>query len=547
MNDPIIAEKGGFISIESLKKEPIWMASNPEKRPISIVTNKPAQWKKPEQLATFEQVQSYINGRADFYPAFVLQKEHGLVFIDLDDCYEDDVLKPYANDILEKTGNSFAEKSRSSKGIHILAGGSIPKCCKTSDIEMYCDIKVVTLTFDLIDGRQEIESHEEYISQLFEQYTPKPKEKRKRSNKTSLNRSKEEILAKIKLSAHHWELYENGFSEKAKKKYKKDKSQSSADFDFMCFLAKHTGNSDLAIEIFKESKLWNEQRSKKKGGEPYLIRTFERALEVAEINDDIRRIPWKSYYFLDLWKDDKLWVYYQPALSYKSIDILQTMFTPKQLEEWDYETLREQVEKNPIQPGKRKGGTLLYLPNPLAVSSEIYKVGIVRDGKSKHHHLLVRFPSYEDGTIHELAIPSGSLHTDKTKVVNDLSSYGLYIRHEMDKHLVGYLLEKRPLVKGLVVDKIGWQDNLYILPDEQFGVLEGNHALIHLKKEKLTQVEFLESKGTLQEWQENLGKYIKNNPSLIFTTGVAFAPVLMNDLGVESGGFRQSFIHDDLP
>ncbi len=545
MNTPIISEnlpnsesKNTFPSIESLKKEPIWLASNPEKRPISVITKKPAQWKKPEQLATFDQVHSYINGRTDFYPAFVLKEAHNVVFIDLDDCFDGETVKTYAKEILAQTGNAFAEKSRSGRGLHILVGGRIPKCCKTSKIELYGSNKVVTLTFDLIDGRKEIEPCEEYISHLFEQHAPKPKKTSKSSKRSIPNRSKDQILAKIKQSPKHTELYENGFTDQAKQQYKKDKSQSTADFDFMCFLAKHTENIDLAVEIFKESKLWNEQRSKKKGGVEYLRRTFEKASETVEFNDEIKHIPWKSYYFLDLWKDDKLWVYHQPALSYKSIDILQTNFTPKQLEEWDYETLREQIDKNPIQQGKRNNGTILYLPNPLAVASEIYKIGIVRDGKSKHHHLLVRFPSYEDGTIHELAIPSGVLHTDKPKVVNDLSSHGLYIRHEMDKHLIGYLLEKRPLTRGLVTDKIGWHDDLYILPDKQFGVLKGNHSLIHLKKEKLTQIEFLESRGTFEEWMAHIGKYIKNNPSLIFTAGTAFAPVLMNDLNVESGGFN---------
>ena len=527
MNDPIVPENDIYFSIESLKKEPIWLASNPEKRPVSVITNKPAQWKKSEQLATFEQVHFYINGRENFYPAFVLKEEHGIVFIDLDDCYEGDSLNPIAQEVLSQTGGSFAEKSRSGKGVHVLTGGTIPKCCKTSDIEMYCDNKVVTLTFDLINERQEIESHEEFVASLFEQHAPKPKEKRKTSNKPPPNRSKEEILAKIKLSTHHWELYENGFTEKAKQNYKKDKSQSTADFDFMCFLAKQTENTDLAVEIFKESKLWNEQRSKKKSGETYLRRTFEKACETVEVNEESNRIPWESYYFLDLWKDNKLWVYYQPALSQKTVKEVFKDFNMEDMKGWDYDTLKKEME-----------GSHAFFPNAMAVSSVIEKVGIVRDGKSNHHHLLVRFPSYEDGKVHELAIPSGSLHTDKNKVINDLSSHGLYIRHERDKELIGYLLDKRPLTKGLVVDKIGWHDDLYILPNEQFGVLRGDHSLIHLKKEKLTQVEFLETRGTLEEWQENLGRYIKNNPSLIFTTGVAFAPVLMNDLGVESGGFN---------
>lgn len=527
MDNLTISESDNFLSIENLKKESIWIASNPEKIPISIITGKPAQWKNPDQLATFDAVQSFINGREGFLPAFILKKEHGITFIDLDDCFDGNHIKPFTQKILDKTGASFTEKSRSGKGVHILIAGNIPRNFKSSDIEMYDSEKVVTLTFNYIGERTAIQSNQQALDILCKEYVPPIKELRKKTSNLRENCSREKILFYIQKSPHHNHLFEEGFTETIKQRYKNDKSHSSADFDFMCFLAKYTRNEVLAIEIFKESKLWDDTRFKKKGGEKYLFKTFEQACATVELNEEKRRIPWQSYYFLDLYEDGKLWVYHQPPIPHKALAILFKKFNREEIEDWDYEKLKEEAKHLSI-----------ILPEARAVSSEIHKAGIVKDGKSKHHHLLVRFPSYEDGTIHELAIPSGHLHTDKNKVVNDLSSHGLYIRHEMDKFLLGYLLENRPITRGLVTDKIGWHDDIYILPDEQFGSLQKNHALIHLKKEKLTQIEYLESRGTFEDWMEHIGKYIKNNPALIFATGASFAPVLMNDLNIESGGFN---------
>ena len=217
------------ISIEKLKKLPIWLASNPDKKPISAITGNIARWSNREELATFEQTQRFINGRIGFLPAFVLYKEQQLVFIDLDHCYDDsNTLKPFAKKILEKTGRSFAEKSRSGKGLHILVRGQMPQAgINTPDIEMYSDKKIVTLTFDYVDGREELENHQELINQLIEEHGPKKEEASQEEDAPPIMETSQ-VIEKVKALSHYKILFENGFTSALQEHYKKDHSTATS-------------------------------------------------------------------------------------------------------------------------------------------------------------------------------------------------------------------------------------------------------------------------------------------------------------------------------
>ena len=521
------------ISIEKLKKLPIWLASNPDKKPISAITGNIARWSRPEELATFEKVESFINGRIGFLPAFVLYKEQQIVFIDLDHCYDDsNVLNPFAKELLDKTGSSFAEKSRSGKGLHILVQGEMAQGgIKKPDIEMYSDKKIVTLTFDYINGRQELENHQALIDTLIQERVSEEAESSKNGEGGNADpiMSNEKLIEKVKDSKHHKTLYEEGFNEEIQEHYKGD--HSSADFSLMCRISKYTRNQAQAIEVFTASNLWDDARDRKKGGERYLNTTFHKAqntttpeTEESEKTEE-RKIPTSSYFFIAYRKEDgKYWVFAQPRIDDKTLDYLKLKLSEKELKTWTYEELKKRF----------KGDPDAILPEAIPICSEIHKSSVIINQEKNQHCLMVTFPTYEDGHGQQLSIPTGDLHTDPNSVINLLCSRGLYIKHGLSKHVISYLNTYRPDDKGLLTDKIGWHGDTYILPDQQFGIRKN----IFVDDRQLTQSEHLHSKGTLGEWQERIGKYLVGNPSLIFAVGMAFAPVLMSDLKIESGGIH---------
>jgi len=522
-------------SIEELKDQPIWMASNPEKKPISVITGTIARWKDSSQLATFTETEKFIAGREGFLPAFILYKEHNIVFIDLDNCYDGETLSPFVQNLLDQTGKSFAEKSRSGKGVHILIKGTMTLAgTRNSDIEIYSAKKVVTLTFDHINGRSSLENHQPLIDSLIQEHVSSESKSSRQGENGSADpiMSNEKLIEKINSSKHHKTLYEEGFNEEMQAHYKND--HSSADFTLMCRISKFTRNQKQAIDVFTTSNLWNEERDRKKGGERYLNATFHKAQSKTTIETDDpenietpkeRKVPLIPYFFIEKNpQDGKAWVFAQPAIDEKSLNYILIGSSREELSKMAYKELKTKFEGDPNA----------ILPEAFPICSEIHKSSVIINQDKNQHCLMVSFPTYEDGHKQQLSIPTGDLHTDPNSVINLLCARGLYIKHGVSKHVITYLNTYRPEDKGLLTDKIGWHGNTYILPDQQFGIRKN----IFVDDRQLTQSEHLHSKGTLGEWQEYIGKYLVGNSSLIFTVGMAFAPILMNDLKIESGGIH---------
>jgi putative DNA primase/helicase len=532
LKDPIVQEKSPISSIEELKHFPVWLASNPEKKPISVIIGTIARWKDSSQLATFTETEKFIAGREGFLPAFVLYKEHGIVFIDLDHCYENGTLSPFAQNILAQTGLSFAEKSRSGNGVHILIKGTMPLAgTRNADLEIYSSKKVVTLTFDQIDGRIALENHQPLIDTLIQERVSEEAESSKNGEDDSADpiMSNEKLIEKVKASKHHKTLYEEGFNEEMQAHYKND--HSSADFALMCCISQYTRNQAQAIGVFTSSNLWNEERDRKKGGERYLNATFHKAQSKTTLEGDEpetpkeRKVPLIPYFFIEKNpQDEKAWVFAQPAIDEKSLNYILIGSSREELSKMAYDEIKTKFEGDPNA----------ILPEAFPICSEIHKSSVIINQDKNQHCLMVSFPTYEDGYGQELSIPTGDLHTDPNSVINLLCARGLYIKHGLSKHVISYLNTYRPEDKGLLTDKIGWHGNTYILPDQQFGTRKN----IFVDDRQLTQSEHLHSKGTLGEWQEHIGKYLVGNPALIFGVGMAFAPILMSDLKIESGGIH---------
>jgi putative DNA primase/helicase len=102
---------------------------------------------------------------------FMLSKDNGITFIDLDHSVKDEVVEPWADEIVKRF-NSYTEISQSGKGLHILIKASKPgDRCRTSkcphDIEIYDNARQCCLTGDTINGLGTIEARQEELNKFY--------------------------------------------------------------------------------------------------------------------------------------------------------------------------------------------------------------------------------------------------------------------------------------------------------------------------------------------------------------------------------------------
>jgi putative DNA primase/helicase len=171
------------------------------------------------------------------------------------------------------------------------------------------------------------------------------------------------------------------------------------------------------------------------------------------------------------------------------------------------------------------------------VSSLIVVVATARDKCSSSWGKVVRFED-GDGNLKELYISSRDITTNGPAVVKNLVDEGLVIstvRGAIDA-LLHYLNLAPPMedVKAVCSDRIGWHDNVYLLPDNTVignsevrvvytGAPIGNHRTV---------------KGTMEEWRDNVAALCRGNSLLIMAVCISFSSVLLRLLNLESGGYH---------
>lgn len=152
------------------------------KIPMKAFEKKAASSTAPETWTTFDQAQGAVeDGRYD-HIGFVFA-DNGLVGIDIDTGFEDGLMTPLCADIM-KACQSYTEKSRSGRGVHILLRGDLPFSGKNNlkGVEIY-----KARRFFIMTGRvlifPEIVENQEAIDYVVERYFPemeKPQGGRKR-------------------------------------------------------------------------------------------------------------------------------------------------------------------------------------------------------------------------------------------------------------------------------------------------------------------------------------------------------------------------------
>jgi uncharacterized protein (DUF927 family) len=166
-------------------------------------------------------------------------------------------------------------------------------------------------------------------------------------------------------------------------------------------------------------------------------------------------------------------------------------------------------------------------------------IGIARvkspsgDGAS----IYLEFKTYED-TINHWLMPRSATQFETPQMLAELLSRGYYFSPSKKKIFIEYL---SALKQGIdqtytITEQTGWVGNSYVSQIKTYSADEKSD----LKFRDIEPIadSISEIKGTLAEWQAEIGSKCAGNSRLIFGIGIALGSPLQPLLEIESGGFH---------
>lgn len=142
----------------------------------------------------------------------------------------------------------------------------------------------------------------------------------------------------------------------------------------------------------------------------------------------------------------------------------------------------------------------------------------------------------DGGRVKRWAMPIEFVYADGAELVKHLASRGLNISpmRKNRERIASYIQSVKPSETLVSTDRIGWQNDCFVLPDETIGEAE---------KKIVYQTEFeghhnFKTSGTLSDWQENISRYCSGNPLLMVAVSTAFASPLLSITGEKGGGLH---------
>lgn len=254
------------------------------------VDNQKASSTDPKTWTTFPTARNVYENLEKFNGiCFMLAKDNGIIFIDLDHCIKDGIIAdPWVADLV-KTLNTYTEISQSGNGLHILLKGIKPGArCSTSkfvhDIAIFDHARQCCLTGNVLDGGHgTIESRQPEMDKHYLEIFGK--DRPRHTNKPTsfpVELSDDALILKAKLAknGNDFEALWRGSTLGYTNPDTGISDDSAADMAFMNMLAFWTGGNASQMErLFSRSGLG--QRDKWRDRPDYRDRTIQKAISDA--------------------------------------------------------------------------------------------------------------------------------------------------------------------------------------------------------------------------------------------------------------------------
>ena len=183
------------------------------------------------------------------------------------------------------------------------------------------------------------------------------------------------------------------------------------------------------------------------------------------------------------------------------------------------------IEKtsDPDKPGEK-----IWLGPPL------HFLARTRNSDSEAWGLLLAWHD-PDARPHRWAMPASVLYDTRQSWRADLASGGWAgAPGQKAKALLGQLLTMISVQeRARCVDRTGWHENAFVLPDVVLG--QGEERLV--LQASMTMNPFTQA-GTLEDWSATIGAWARGNRLLMFGISAALSGFLLELAGMDSGGFH---------
>lgn len=169
------------------------------------------------------------------------------------------------------------------------------------------------------------------------------------------------------------------------------------------------------------------------------------------------------------------------------------------------------------------------------ICSELHVTAQSRDAANGEWGYLLEFQD-GDGNAKRWAMPASMLAGDGTQYRAQLLSMGLRIGAgtAAKNHLTVYIQTQQTDKRVRCTDRIGWHDDVYVLPDRTIGAGE---ELVMFQTAGGVTSQFRQ-RGTLEGWRDEVACLCRGNSRLLFCVSAAFAAPLLHLAHVPSGGFH---------
>ena len=142
----------------------------------------------------------------------------------------------------------------------------------------------------------------------------------------------------------------------------------------------------------------------------------------------------------------------------------------------------------------------------------------------------------DDGNLHQWAMPLELLEGDCADVRRELAHKGVSIEPSKKgrDHLAIYLKKVPVEDRALCVERLGWYDDVYILPKKVIG---SSKEIIVFQNPHGIETAFAQS-GTVEQWRDNVARFAIGNTRFLLALSFAFGACLFELSQAESGGIH---------
>ena len=254
---------------------------------ISPIDSSFARSDAPETWVSYKRAKTYAEKYRYNGLVFALYKE--IVFIDIDHAIDENgnIILPAAKRLLEMLPDTYAEKSASGTGIHILLKGSLPPdAYRRNDgagIECYDTRRFVCMTGDLLGGCKEVKDYSDSIADISYEFVGRRPPKREYVPVPAAQ-SDAELIAKVSNSRQGIKF--NALHGGDMHGYP---SHSHADSGLVFLLAWWTQDPAQIDRIFRSSGLMRDKWDSPRGAGTYGSQLIDEALSAVAPRAENRR------------------------------------------------------------------------------------------------------------------------------------------------------------------------------------------------------------------------------------------------------------------